>query len=65
MMDHPTLPVVIGLIVVLFAAWLITGGPNRDPGGKFIKPAAPVDTGEVYDEQLLRPGTPIEELWNI
>ncbi len=39
----------IGLLVVLWFAWYFTGGstsPNTDK--PFIKPAAPLDTGEVY-----------------
>lgn len=46
----------IGLIVVLFLAWIVTGGykdPDADEG-KFIKAPTPIDSGEVYDEPLIQ-----------
>lgn len=54
-MGHPAAEFVIGLIVILFIAWIVTGGykdPNADEG-KFIKPLGPIDSGEVYDEPII------------
>ncbi|PIP73473.1 MAG: hypothetical protein COW88_01970 [Candidatus Lloydbacteria bacterium CG22_combo_CG10-13_8_21_14_all_47_15] len=38
------------ILVVLFIVWASTGGPEREAArsGVFIKPPAPVDTGETY-----------------
>lgn len=38
------------MIVLLFFIWLITGGPSRIQNGPFIKPPAPLDTGESYGD---------------
>ncbi len=64
MMDHPTLPLIIGLLVVLFAAWLVTGGPAKEEStaGKFIKPTSPLDSGQIYDEKLIDKEIFIESL---
>lgn len=65
-MDHPTLPVVIGLLLILFAAWLVTGGPDKyeSTAGKFIEPAAPLGTGEIYDEELIDRDNVVESILN-
>ncbi len=41
---------VVGLLVLLFILWIATGGPRHweATSGPFIKPPAPLDTGEVY-----------------
>lgn len=42
---------VLGLVLVaLWGMWLIGGGPNKyeSTAGPFIKPLAPLDTGEIY-----------------
>lgn len=41
---------VIGMVAILGLAWFFTGGPNRPAasGGPFLKPLAPVDSGETY-----------------
>jgi|GEM_PF-1534459 len=55
-MGHPVLEFVIGLIVILFIAWVVTGGykdPHADDG-KFIQPLDPVGGGEVYDQPLFK-----------
>ena len=37
------------ILIVLWLVWFFTGGPQRAGNDKpFIKPAAPIDTGEVY-----------------
>ncbi len=40
----------IVIIVIIWFVWFFTGGPNRDRSqyGLFIKPPAPLDTGEAY-----------------
>jgi len=40
------------IIVVLWFVWFFTGGPQseRAQGGPFLKPPAPLDTGETYGE---------------
>lgn len=42
------------VIVAMFFVWYYTGGPERtDTKNPFMKPLAPIDTGETYG-----PGTP-------
>lgn len=36
------------MIGILFLIWLFTGGPSRIQNGIFVKPLAPVGTGETY-----------------
>lgn len=38
------------IVIVLWVLWYITGGPSHfeSVNKPFIKPAAPIDTGEVY-----------------
>lgn len=38
------------ILVVLFMVWFATGGPEHDAatGGVFLRPLAPIDTGETY-----------------
>ena len=43
---------IIFVLVILWFIWFFTGGPGRAGNDKpFIKPAAPVDTGEKYGPQ--------------
>ncbi len=43
---------VVLVLVVLWFVWFFTGGPQRADNDKpFIKPAAPIDTGETYGPQ--------------
>lgn len=55
MAGEPVVQFVIALIFVLFVGWLITGGPQdyESSSGKFIRPAAPLDSGAVYDKKLI------------
>lgn len=40
---------IVGIIVVLVVIWFATGGPSRaDLRGIFVKPPAPLDTGDAY-----------------
>lgn len=48
---------IIGFFVVLFIAWIITGGPEsaKESGSafdKFQKPLAPLDSGETYNRNI-------------
>ena len=55
-MGHPAAEFFIGLIVILFIAWVVTGqykDPNADEG-KFIVPLTEQDGGAVYDEPLFK-----------
>ena len=47
---------VLGILVGLYFVWLFTGGPERETsrGGAFIKPPAPLDSGEVYQNYRVR-----------
>ena len=48
--DH--LKGIIIILVILWFVWFFTGGPQRAGNDKpFIKPAAPIDTGEKYGPQ--------------
>ena len=48
--DH--LKGIIFILVILWFVWFFTGGQNKPGTDKpFIKPAAPVDTGEKYGPQ--------------
>ncbi len=49
---------VVGAVVVLAIIWFATGGPSHyaATGGPFIKPLAPVNTGQVYGN-LNSPGS--------
>lgn len=40
------------VIIILWIVWFFTGGPQseRAQGGPFLKPPAPLDTGETYGE---------------
>lgn len=41
----------IGIMILLWLVWFFTGGParyEREHSGPYIKPAAPLDTGEKY-----------------
>ena len=39
----------IFIMVIMFAVWYYTGGPERtDTSKPFMKPLAPLDSGEVY-----------------
>ncbi len=42
----------IYVIIILWIVWFFTGGPEseRAQGGPFLKPPAPLDTGETYGE---------------
>ena len=43
----------IGVLVVLFIAWLTIGGPSREEAqDKFIRQPNGFGTGETYDEKL-------------
>ena len=43
---------IIIILIVLWFVWFFTGGPQRLGNDKpFIKPAAPLDTGEKYGPQ--------------
>ncbi len=45
---------VLFILVILWFVWFFTGGPQRyeSKKGIYIKPADPVDTGEVYGPQI-------------
>jgi hypothetical protein len=47
----------IWIILGLGIAWFATGGPNRQSSreGVFIKPLAPIDTGETYGGKYINP----------
>lgn len=54
-MGHPLVEFIIGLLALLFLAWIVTGqykDPHADDG-KFIKPLNPLDSGEVYDAPII------------
>lgn len=38
------------LLIALWIVWLIGGGPESETarGGPFLRPPAPIDTGETY-----------------
>jgi hypothetical protein len=36
------------IFAILWVVWFFTGGPARFENKPFIKPAAPIDTGETY-----------------
>lgn len=51
------LMILLVFFVLLFIGWVAAGGPEeaRNSGSfedKFIKPVAPLDTGETYDKSL-------------
>ncbi len=55
-MGHPVAEFVIGLVVILFIAWVVTGGykdPHADDG-KFIVPLTEQGGGAVYDGPLFQ-----------
>jgi len=55
-MGHPVAEFVIGLVVILFIAWIVTG-QYKDPNvsdGKFIVPLIEEDGGTVYDAPLFQ-----------
>ena len=55
-MGHPVAEFVIGLIVILFIAWIVTG-QHKDPDvdrGKFIVPLTEEGGGTVYDGPLFQ-----------
>jgi len=43
---------IVYIIIILWIVWFFTGGPEseRAQGGPFLKPPAPLDTGETYGE---------------
>ena len=42
----------IFVLIILWIVWFFAGGPQRAGNDKpFIKPAAPIDTGEKYGPQ--------------
>ena len=49
----------IFILAVIFFFWLITGGPERLEvrKGPFIKPLAPVGSGEIYGPDVLNRNT--------
>jgi hypothetical protein len=55
-MGNPVVEFVVGLVVILFIAWIVTGqykNPDADKG-KFITPITQDGGGEVYDEPLIQ-----------
>lgn len=36
------------ILLVMWVIWFFTGGPARYENKPFLKPAAPLDTGETY-----------------
>jgi len=40
----------IFILILLWFVWFFTGGPNKyeSKAGPFIKPPAPINTGEIY-----------------
>ncbi|MFA6324701.1 MAG: hypothetical protein WCX46_00515 [Candidatus Paceibacterota bacterium] len=43
---------IIVILIVLWLVWFFAGGPEKGQTDKpFIKPAAPLDTGETYGPQ--------------
>lgn len=45
----------IGIMVIIWFVWFFTGGPQRfERNSKpFLRPAAPIDTGETYGPEKL------------
>ncbi len=44
----------IGIVILLWFIWVFSGGPERydQESGPYIKPPAPVGTGETYGPDL-------------
>lgn len=54
---------VVFMLILLWFVWLFTGGPKseRAQGGPFLKPLAPLDTGETYGEDSFFRRAPAQE----
>lgn len=54
------LKLLIIAFAVLWIIWYFTGGPGRSQEGKpFIKPTAPLDSGQTYGpNDFVNPNTP-------
>lgn len=50
--DHPYLYGIILFFIFVFFLWLSQGGPSRTGSGPFIKPFAPLDSGDTYTEPI-------------
>ncbi len=55
-----TVVFLVGLLVVLGALWVVRGGPKAGDiqPGIFLKPPAPLGTGEVYGPAIGAPTAP-------
>jgi len=57
---------IIFVLVILWVVWFLTGGPNSGKtGAPFLRPPAPLGTGEIYGDLPLPPGIAQREVSNI
>jgi hypothetical protein len=48
-----------GILFIMWAAWFITGGPDAGRTDRpFLRPPAPVDSGDIYGPENLVPNVP-------
>ena len=42
------------ILIILWFVWFFTGGPQKyeSKAGPFLKPPAPIDTGEIYGPKV-------------